>query len=135
MAALWASVGGVAALSARLVAPRSRAHWPALSSSMSAVSLTEAASEADARSRLALRKTYPEMPMPKTASSETAATRRLRILQTVPPCADALIAGISRTPQWCRAAQFERGPDGSGVAKKLTDSWSTAVGQRHRAEK
>ena len=61
------------------------AHCPALSSSMSAVSLTEAASEAVARSRFALRKTYPEMPMPKSASSATAATRRLRMLHTVPP--------------------------------------------------
>ena len=98
IAAFWASVAGSAAFSARLVAPRSRAHWPALSSSMSAVSLTEAASEAVARSKLAVRKTYPEMPIPKRASSATAVTSRLRILQTVPTCADALICRHFPTP-------------------------------------
>src|SRR5262245_61330818 len=104
---------------------------------MSAVSLTEAASEAVARSRLALRKTYPEMPMPKRASSETAATRRLRILQTVPPDADALIAGISCTPKvvqscpvrtWSRrlrrskeAHRLVLDGSGGGIARKMRD--------------
>src|SRR2546423_14489189 len=75
---------------------------------MSAVSLIEAASEARARSKLALRKTYPEMPMPKRASSETAATKRLRILQTVPVCADA-IAGIPNPHERIGAASFKPG--------------------------